>query len=103
MVKGQRDAFSGQLSEDGCASLEWVYMPHYYYTDIAYYNYPYIVGCITAMMIFKRLKRGVLTFQQLSAALAESGRIDNYASFLLSVGISADRIGDELLDTARDI
>ena len=90
MLESQVSSLENNLEEDGYASFEWVYMPHYYYTDISYYNYPYIIGYLTAILIYLRIENGQLSFAKFTNVLVESGRLDSFSSFLKCLGISED-------------
>jgi pepF/M3 family oligoendopeptidase len=48
MVSAQRRAYCGGLAEDGYHSLFWASKLHFYFTDVPFYNFPYVVGYLLA-------------------------------------------------------
>ena len=87
MKKAQLKAFCGKLDPAYSNPYEWVTKPHYYYTDIALYNFPYIIGNILALKYYEKFKTGNLQLNEIGIALAQSGRIESFQEFLNIVGV----------------
>lgn len=48
MVGAQRRAYCGALADDGWHPLFWASKLHFYFTDVPFYNFPYVVGYLLA-------------------------------------------------------
>ncbi len=48
MVGAQRRAFCNALAPDGYHPLFWASKMHFYFTDVPFYNFPYVVGYLLA-------------------------------------------------------
>ena len=48
MVDAQRRAYCGALAADGWHPLFWASKLHFYFTDVPFYNFPYVVGYLLA-------------------------------------------------------
>ena len=48
MVDAQRRAYCDALAEDGYHPLFWASKLHFYFTDVPFYNFPYVVGYLLA-------------------------------------------------------
>jgi oligoendopeptidase F len=88
MSASLQKAFGNGLDERRDYVNEWVLKPHYFYPDEMYYNFPYIIGMISALLIFRKLSRGNITFAELEGVLSITGRLHNYADFLTALKIT---------------
>ena len=48
MVSAQRRAYCGALAADGWHPLFWASKLHFYFTDVPFYNFPYVAGYLLA-------------------------------------------------------
>ena len=48
MLEAQRRAYCDALAEDGYHPLFWASKLHFYFTDVPFYNFPYVVGYLLA-------------------------------------------------------
>lgn len=75
MVSAQRRAYCGALAEDGYHPLFWASKMHFYFTDVPFYNFPYVVGYLLATGLATR------------AAQGESGFAIEYRRLLRDTGV----------------
>ena len=87
-------AFHHSLLDTSLDEYDWVLKPHYYYVDQPYYNFPYIVGMISAMLIFEKIKGGLIKFGNLESVLSETGRLEQYVDFLSALDITPKDVSD---------
>ena len=82
MSDSLREIYGSRLDDSFANPYEWAIKPHLYYTDIAYYNFPYAIGNILAMVLYPRFKADALPIDELGAALSQSGRLRSFRDFL---------------------
>ncbi len=75
MVAAQRRAYCGALAADGWHPLFWASKLHFYFTDVPFYNFPYVAGYLLA--------------SGLAARAAEAGRefAADYRRLLADTGV----------------
>jgi len=103
MSDAQMSAFHGFLAKSDTAPYDWVNKPHFYYPQRPYYNYPYVVGYLTALLVFANLKSGLVDFGQLGEALRQTGRFSSIEEFFVLLDISAGDLSDSRLFSPKNI
>jgi len=93
MASKQRIAYGDGLIPDGVQKFQWVQKPHYYDTEVHFYNYPYLFGFLFAL--------GLLRIYRDEG----EGFVERYESLLSRTGMAtaadlAAEFGINIRDTA---
>jgi oligoendopeptidase F len=76
MVKAQKEAFGGMLSDDGYHPLFWASKLHFSETEVPFYNFPYTLGHMFAGGIYAIAKEeGPAFADKYAALLIDTGRM----------------------------
>ena len=74
MERSQKAAYDDGLDEHYLQKYMWTWKPHYYYTDLSFYNYPYAFGLLFSTGLYAIYKQRGTEF------------VDEYKSLLASTG-----------------
>jgi oligoendopeptidase F len=77
MTRAQKETYGDGLDEQHLHPYMWAWKPHYYRSDIAFYNYPYAFGLLFSTGLYAIYKqRGQEFVPQLQDLLASTGLAD---------------------------
>lgn len=76
MLDAQRQTYGDGIAEDGLHPYMWAVKGHYYSTDRAFYNYPYMFGLLFGLGLYAKYQEDPDTFRQ------------NYDDLLSSTGMA---------------
>jgi len=77
MTRAQKETYGDGLDEQHLHPYMWAWKPHYYRSDIAFYNYPYAFGLLFSTGLYAIYKqRGKEFVPQLQDLLASTGLAD---------------------------
>lgn len=77
MTRTQKATYGSGLDEQHLHPYMWAWKPHYYRSDIAFYNYPYAFGLLFSVGLYAIYKqRGSQFVPQLQDLLASTGQAD---------------------------
>lgn len=91
MVKAQKIGFADELSD--YLPHFWAYKMHFYFTDIAFYNFPYTMGYLFSLGIYNLLMKTPKDFQnRYDAILLDSGSmtLEDLAKKHLKIDLSEE-------------
>jgi oligoendopeptidase F len=75
MLSAQKRFFGETGDEESYNPYTWVSKPHFYYQETPYYNYPYIIGRLTAYELYgSYLDDGVAFWDRFLKVLKQSGK-----------------------------
>lgn len=74
MLRCQRETYGDGLDPNGLHPYMWAWKPHYYRTDIAFYNFPYAFGLLFGIGLYAQFQqRGPAFVPDYNALLASTG------------------------------
>jgi oligoendopeptidase F len=77
MTRAQKATYGSGLDEQHLHPYMWAWKPHYYRSDIAFYNYPYAFGLLFSIGLYAIYQqRGSQFVPQLQDLLASTGQAD---------------------------
>lgn len=89
MERAQKAAFGDGLDENHLQKFMWTWKPHYYRTDVSFYNYPYTFGLLFATGLYAVYqKRGadfVPAYRELLATTGEARAADLADKFGINI------------------
>ena len=87
MERAQKEAYGDGLDERYLQKFMWTWKPHYYSSDLAFYNYPYAFGLLFATGLYAIYKqRGAAFVEDYKNLLASTGE-DTAAKLAKRFGI----------------
>jgi Oligoendopeptidase F len=90
MLDSQKQIYGETNDPESYNPYNWVVKPHFYYTDVPYYNYSYIVGRLGSLYLFGRYKKkGSQFVSEFEDILKKSGK-QSTDSTLNQLGIKND-------------
>ena len=90
MLDSQKQIYGETNDSESYNPYNWVVKPHFYYTDVPYYNYSYIVGRLGSLYLFGRYKKeGAQFINKFEKILKSSGK-QSTDSTLNQLGIKND-------------
>jgi pepF/M3 family oligoendopeptidase len=74
MLQAQRDSYGDGIDPEVMNKFAWTWKPHYYATDLSFYNYPYAFGNLFAKGLYAIFKeKGESFVEDYKALLASTG------------------------------
>lgn len=87
MLQAQRDSYGDGIDPEVMNKFAWTWKPHYYATDLSFYNYPYAFGNLFAKGLYAIFKeKGEAFVPDYKALLASTGE-DTAAELAARFGI----------------
>ncbi len=87
MLEAQKKTYGDGLDQDVLNKFAWTWKPHYYSTQLSFYNYPYAFGSLFAKGLYSvYLERGEAFVEDYKALLATTGE-DQAAELAARFGI----------------
>jgi oligoendopeptidase F len=85
MLRAQRETYGDGLDQRYLHQYMWAWKPHYYRTDLSFYNYPYAFGLLFGMGLYALYQaRGpafVADYEALLASTGQASPVDLAARF----------------------
>lgn len=77
MIEAQKEAYGDGLDSESLHPYMWANKPHYYYSGLNFYNFPYAFGLLFAKGVYAEyLKRGESFVDEYDKMLAATGKND---------------------------
>ncbi|HQY31946.1 MAG TPA: hypothetical protein PK691_11685, partial [Thermomicrobiales bacterium] len=93
MANKQRIAYGDGLIPDGVQKFQWVQKPHYYDTEVHFYNYSYLFGFLFALGLLRIYRdEGERFVERYESLLSRTG--------MATAGDLAAEFGINIRDTA---
>ncbi len=103
MVAAQKEAFGDLLDPSGYHPLFWCSKLHFFFTEVPFYNYPYVVGYLFANGVYDHAQREGKAFaEKYRALLADTGRMttEDVAKKHLGVDLTTEEFWNNAVDRA---
>ena len=88
MLEAQRETYGDGLDESALHAYMWAMKPHYYSTEISFYNYPYMFGLLFGLGLYARYKEDTEKFKTGYDELLSSTGLADAASLAHQFGIN---------------
>jgi pepF/M3 family oligoendopeptidase len=87
MLDAQRETYGDGLDESALHPYMWAMKPHYYSTEVSFYNYPYMFGLLFGLGLYAQYQQDPEKFKQGYDALLSSTGLADAATLALQFGI----------------
>ncbi len=87
MIEAQRETYGDGLDENALHPYMWAMKPHYYSSELSFYNYPYMFGLLFGLGLYARYTQEPETFKRGYDALLSSTGLADAATLAQQFGI----------------
>jgi pepF/M3 family oligoendopeptidase len=87
MLEAQRETYGDGLDESALHAYMWAMKPHYYSTEISFYNYPYMFGLLFGLGLYAQYQQEPEQFKQGYDDLLSSTGLADAATLAAKFGI----------------
>ncbi len=87
MLEAQRETYGDGLDESALHAYMWAMKPHYYSTEISFYNYPYMFGLLFGLGLYAQYQQEPEQFKQGYDDLLSSTGLADAATLAAQFGI----------------
>ena len=87
MQEAQRETYGDGLDESALHPYMWAMKPHYYSTEVSFYNYPYMFGLLFGLGLYAQYQQDPEKFKQGYDALLSSTGLADAATLAAEFGI----------------
>ncbi|TMC97443.1 MAG: M3 family oligoendopeptidase [Chloroflexi bacterium] len=87
MLEAQRETYGDGLDESRLHPYMWAMKPHYYSTEVSFYNYPYMFGLLFGLGLYAQYQQDPEKFKQGYDALLSSTGLADAATLAAEFGI----------------
>lgn len=87
MLEAQRETYGDGLDESALHPYMWAMKPHYYSTEVSFYNYPYMFGLLFGLGLYAQYQQDPEKFKQGYDALLSSTGLADAATLAAQFGI----------------
>ena len=87
MLEAQRETYGDGLDESRLHPYMWAMKPHYYSTEVSFYNYPYMFGLLFGLGLYAQYQQDPEQFKQGYDDLLSSTGLADAATLAAQFGI----------------
>ena len=87
MLEAQRETYGDGLDESRLHPYMWAMKPHYYSTEVSFYNYPYMFGLLFGLGLYAQYQQDPEKFKLGYDALLSSTGLADAATLAAEFGI----------------